>query len=237
MSDIKKPYQDSIDKGKVRIVVKVEDIDVEISNSAEEFISSDDDTTLLYLEFVELDIDSINNKGYELNLSSSKKAGDSVLNKESIWFDVDMEKVASLLNDSVQFSIKGNYPNHISYFIKKLEYKIEWLQYDEKSNEIATVSVTKKSYSQPRLERVEDYSIEDISKAAELLDKAIKKIDLRTRTAYVKLNTYEGKLDPLITIIAAKLGYQVETLSEDTMSELRKQGQKATHIISLIINY
>lgn len=237
MSDIKKPYQDSIDKGKVRIVVKVEDIDVEISNSAEEFISSDDDTTFLYLEFVELDIESINNKGYELNLSSSKNAGDSVLNKESIWFDVDMEKVATLLNDSVQFSIKGNYPKHISYFIKKLQYKIEWLQYDEKSNKIATVSVTKKTYSQPRLERVEDYSIEDISKAATLLDKAIKKIDLRTRTAYVRLNTNDGKLDPLITIIAAKLGYQVETLSEDTISELRKQGQKATHIISLIINY
>jgi uncharacterized protein YmfQ (DUF2313 family) len=70
-----------------------------------------------------------------------------------------------------------------------------------------------------------------------LLAKAIKRIDLRTGTAYVKLNTEEGKYDPVLVVIAAQLGYQVEVLDDDTISDLLKRGQKATHLISLILNY
>lgn len=118
-----------------------------------------------------------------------------------------------------------------------MDYKIEWLQHDKLKNEISTVSVTKRTYTQPRIEQNVNYELDEIAKSAELLKKAINRIDLRTGSAYVRLNTEDGKLDPVIMIIAEKLGYSIKILDEETISELKKRGQKATHLISLLINY
>jgi len=239
MSDIKKAYTSSIKKGEVRIVINIEDIDIEVENSASEFVNNDEDTMFLHLDFSDLDIKDLNLEGYELILPKKKesKPQSIELKKDTIWFDVDIEEVSGVLNNTIQFHIEGQFPKFLSYYIKKLRYKIEWLQYDKKKDAISTVSVTKKSYSQPKTEIDTDYSIEEVSKCAELLGRAIKKIDLRTGTAYVKLNTENGKFDPVIITIGAQLGYQVEVLDEDTISDLLKRGQKATHLISLILNY
>jgi hypothetical protein len=37
--------------------------------------------------------------------------------------------------------------------------------------------------------------------------------------------------------MAEKLGYEISVLDEETIEELKKRGQKATHLISLVINY
>jgi len=239
MSKSEEAYKISIKKGEVRIVINIEDIDIEIENSATEFIDAKEDTMFLHLGFSDLNIEGLQADGYELHPIKKKglKSQSLELKKDSIWFDVDIDKVSGVLNNTIQFHVEGNQPKFISYYIKKLYYKIEWLQYDKNKDSISTVSVTKKTYSQPRTEINTDYSIEEISRCAELLGRAIKKIDLRTGTAFVKLNTEEGKLDPVLITIGAQLGYQVEVLGEDTISDLLKRGQKATHLISLILNY
>jgi hypothetical protein len=239
MNQSKKAYGLSIDEGKVRIVIKIEDLKVDLRNSAEEFISAKDDKIYLFLKFTDLDIKINQEKGYKLKGSFSK--GEELvsleLDQESIWFDVQMSEMSNILNNTIQFSIAGKYPKHLSYFIKKLDFKIEWLQYDKQKDSISTVSVTKKSFSQSHSETDLDYTHDDISKASELLGRAIKKIDLRTGSSYVRLNTENGRLDPILITIAEKLGYQLEVLNEETINDLNKRGRKASHIISLMINY
>ncbi|MBO6622671.1 MAG: hypothetical protein JJ892_06480 [Balneola sp.] len=232
-------YHLPIKEGKVRIVFNVDEIQTKISNSIEDFFSQKDDIVRLFLDLGDLNIKGIKSDGYELVKNSSRKSPENsfALPEDSIWFDVDIEQVSTILNNSIKFIIQGSYSEHVRYFIDKMDYKIEWLQYDKGKDEISTVSVTKRTYSQPRLEQNISYELDEIAKSAELLHKAINRIDLRTRSAYVKLNTGEGRLDPVIIIIAEKLGYEVKVLDEETVSELRKRGQKATHLISLVINY
>lgn len=239
MNEKNEAYQLPIEEGRVRIVFNVDQIRVKVTNSIEEFFSQKDDATKLFLDLGNLKIKGISSKGYELEKKERKKSEGVffTLPEDSIWFDVDIEEVSTVLNNSVKFLIKGNYNEHISYYIDKMEYKIEWLQYDKSKDEISTVSVTKRTYTQPRLEQNVSYELDEIAKSAELLKRAISKIDLRTGSAYIKLNTAEGRLDPVIILIGEKLGYEVKVLDEETISELKKRGQKATHLISLILNY
>jgi len=232
-------YELPIKEGEVRIVIKIEDINVEEENSAKEFVSSTDDEINLFLNLVDLDIKTIDNEGFRLlNTSEENSMLESLsLEKESIWFDVDMSAMSDLLNNTIQFSIVGKYPKHINYFIKALNYKIEWLQYDKQKDTISTVSVTKRNFTQSRNDSTVKYSLEDVAKCAELLSRAIKKIDLRTGSSYVRINTDVVNFDPLLVVMAEKLGYQLEVLDENTIKEIHKEGRKATHIISLIINY
>tara|TARA_R110001599_G_scaffold1889_4_gene9930 strand:- start:391772 stop:392491 length:720 start_codon:yes stop_codon:yes gene_type:complete len=239
MNQKNEAYQLPIKEGKVRIVFNVDQVQVKISNSIKDFFSQKDDTVKLFVDLGDLNIKGIKNEGYDLVKKKSKQNSDDsfALPEDIIWFDVDIEEVSNVLNNSVKFTIKGHYSEHVSYFINKMDYRIEWLQHDKVKDEISTVSVTKRNYTQPKLEQNVSYELEQIAKSAELLHKAINRIDLRTRSAYVRLNTEDGILDPVITIIAEKLGYDVKVLDEETVSELKKRGQKATHLISLVINY
>lgn len=239
MSDNKEAYKLSIKEGKVRIVVNIEEIDIEVTNTAEEFISAKEDSISLYLNFEDLEIKSIKENGYELISSADKKASLNSLSlkKDSIWFDVDMSNMSSMLNNTIQFSAKGKFPNHLNYFIKKLDYKIEWLQHDKQKDSISTVSVTKRRFSQSREESDTGYSIEVISKCAGLLNRAIKKIDLRTGSSYVRINSEDGALNPVLVAMAENLGYQLEILDDESIKDLHQSGRKATHIISLMISY
>lgn len=239
MGDIKEAYILPIEEGKVRIVINIENINIEITNTAEKFITEKDDKKSLFLSFDNLKIKTIKSEGYELISLPKKKSNQNLLTlkKDSIWFDLDMDDMSNVLTNTIQFSIKGNYPDHISYYIKKLDYKIEWLQYDKKKDSISTVSVTKRNFSEPKENLNVGYSLEDISKSAELLGRAIKKIDLRTGSSYVRINSEEGALDPILIIMAEKLGYQLEVLDEGKIESLHKEGRKSTHIISLTLNY
>ena len=239
MGDTKEAYKLPIEDGKVRVVINIENINVEITNNAEKFITAEDDKKCLFLSIDNLNISAIKPSGYELITQSGKKSDESFLSlkKDSIWFDVNMDDMSNVLTNTIQFSIIGDYPTHLTYFIKKLDYKIEWLQYDSKKDSISTVSVTKRSFVESRKESAVGYSIDDISKSAELLGRAIKKIDLRTGSSYVRINTEDGTLNPILVTIAEKLGYQLEVLDKEQIESLQEEGRKATHIISLILNY
>lgn len=239
MNEKNKAYQLPIKEGKVRIIFNVDKIELKITNSIKDFFSHIDDTVKLFVDLGDLNIKGIKSEGYDLVKMKSEKSPDDsfTLPEDTIWFDVDIEEVSTVLNNVVKFHIKGNHSEHLRYFIDKMNYKIEWLQHDKLKNEISTVSVTKRTYTQPRLEQNVNFELDEIAKSAELLKKAINRIDLRTGSAYVRLNTEDGKLDPVIIIIAEKLGYSINKIDEETISELKKRGQKATHLISLIINY
>ena len=60
MGESNKAYELSIDDGKVRIVIKIEDIKVDVINSTNEFITPSDDEIYLFLSFSDLEINSTN---------------------------------------------------------------------------------------------------------------------------------------------------------------------------------
>lgn len=239
MSNYIEAYTSPIKKGEVRIVINIEAVNIENENSGVDSDSGEEDTMFLHLDFSDFGISPIPDKGFKLMSSKIRNSKYQLyeLKKNSIWFDIDIEKVSGVLNNDIHFHVEGSQSKFKNYYIKDLNYKIEWLQYDKNRDSISTVSVTNKNFQQAITELNIDYSIEEISKCASLLAKAIKRIDLRTGTAYVKLNTEDGKYDPVLVVMAVQLGYQVEVLDDDTISDLLKRGQKATHLISLILNY
>ncbi len=226
-------FKKDIAEGQVRIVLNISQLDVSINNNANDFIETSKDSPVLKVEIEKFQIDALE-KGYALSFDSEKE----LLSLESnIWFDVDIDNVSNILNNPISFVIEGNEPTYITYYISNLEYKLEWLQYDKSKEEISTVSVTKRTYSQPILQLERDYSLPEIAKAAELLSKAIHKIDLRTGSAYVRLKTNDGELDPVISLMAENMGYQIEALDKKTREEFLKEGRRATHLISLQMNF
>lgn len=238
MQPKKNAYLKSIKEGNVRIVFDIEKLDVIISNSAEDFINTDDDRAFLNINFDGLKVEQFGKVQYELELKSPRKNAEKVLvlKDDIIYFDLNIEDVSKILNNEFSFSIVGENSEYISYFISKLEYKIKWLQHDSSRNNIITVSESKQTFYQPKIESDIDYSIAEIAKSAELLRKAIRKIDLRTNVTLVRLNTNDGYLDPVVRTIADRLGYNLEVLEPELIEELAKKGRRATHKISLKMN-
>jgi len=233
MSTTKGAFEKDIGEDQVRIVLNITSIEVTINNAADAFVEIAKDKPLLKIETEGFEAEEIRD-GFELKYD---QASHSLNLHASIWFDVEMDEVSKVLNNPITFLVEGNQPDYITYFIDNINYRLEWLQFDKNKNEISTVSVTKKSYSQPIIESERQYTLAEIAKGAELLSKAIKKIDLRTGSAYVRLNTGDGEHDPILSIIAENMGYKISPLDKSTKEGLLKEGRRATHIISLQINF
>lgn len=228
-----------IKEGFVRIVINIDDIVVRVNNYAPDFVNPTSDRPTIKFGIEDSSISSLDDKGYLLAVDSSKGIDSTTfeLQKDTIWFDVEMEEVGKVLNNPIYFAISGINPSYINYYIELLHYRIEWLQYDKTSEKISTVSETKREFTQPRPQLEQKFMINDISKCSNMLGRAIKKIDLRTRSAYVRFNTEDGKLDPVLSVIAEELGYHLDILDDETIAKLANKGLKASHLISLKMNY
>ncbi|GAB5407859.1 MAG: hypothetical protein BalsKO_02240 [Balneolaceae bacterium] len=66
-----------------------------------------------------------------------------------------------------------------------------------------------------------------------MLNRSIRKIDLRIGGAYIKYNTDKGKLEPLIVGIADQLGYVVEALPKEIILDMESNDQNVSHSIFL----
>ena len=59
-------------------------------------------------------------------------------------------------------------------------------------------------------------------RCADMIGRAVRKIDIRTSGAYVKFNTDKGRLEPLIIGIAEKLGYTIEPLDKSDFLSMER---------------
>ncbi len=225
-----------IGEGRARILVRLQHIKCEIENNAPDFISAEKDKVVLKVDFPEdAKVSSATlAHSFDLNLEKLKPNNQEIffsLDQEYIWFDINIEEVKDVWVADLNFSIESHNPRYLAYYIKELDHQFEWLQPDIKTGEIKTMSITKKRYKIPKFSGKESFSATEVLKCADMLNRSIRKIDLRTGGAYVKFNTDKGKLEPLIIGIAEKLGYDVEPLEKNVIMDMESSGERVSHSI------
>jgi hypothetical protein len=238
MSEYKKAFKEPIKDGKARILLTVQKIECEVENNAPDFVSVDKDEVKLGIEFpgdTNIDISEIG-KLFELGIKKfDEEENLAVISPEfqGVWFDIDIDKVKDVWVADLSFSIVSKNARYLAYYIKTLDHQFEWLQPDMVSGEIKSMSVSKKKYKAPKISGKETFSSSEVIRVADMLNRAIKKIDLRTGGAYVKFNMDKGRLEPLVIGIADKLGYDIEPLPKEEIISLESSGMNASHSIYL----
>ncbi len=236
MVDKGNAFGQPIGEGRARILVRLQHIKCEIENNAPDFISAEKDHVVLKVDFPEdARVSSATlTHSFDLTLAKVKPNDQEIifsLAQEYIWFDINIEEVKDVWVADLNFSVESQNPRYLAYYIKELDHQFEWLQPDIKTGEIKTMSVTKKRYKIPKFSGKESFSATEVLKCADMLNRSIRKIDLRTGGAYVKFNTDKGKLEPLIIGIAEKLGYDVEPLEKNVILDMESSGERVSHSI------
>ncbi|MBO6525365.1 MAG: hypothetical protein JJ971_16165 [Balneolaceae bacterium] len=234
----KAAFEIPIKDGKARILLRLQGIKCEVENSAPDFISTKQDEVTLKIELPNDSKISISEfeKSYELKLKDYKKENQSAifeLQDDSIWFDINIDHVKDIWVEDLGFVLESKNSRYLAYYIKELDHQFEWLQPDMKSGEIKTMSISKKKYKVPKISGKETYTASEVIRCADMLNRSIRKIDLRIGGAYVKFNTDKGKLEPLIIGIADKLGYEIESLSKEIILDMEASGENVSHSIFL----
>lgn len=227
-----------VEEGKARILITFDVIKCEVENSAPDFISADIDEVKLKIEFPNDSNILISEfeKSYLLRTIKNSKQNSQIsfeFNDTAVWFDINVDQVKDVWVAALKFSIESKNSRYLAYYIKELNHQFEWLQPDLKTGEIKTMSVSKKNYIVPKFSGKESFSATEVIRCADMLNRAIRKIDLRVGGAYVKFNTDKGKLEPLINGIANELGYKIETLSKDVIASMNAQDKNVSHSIFL----
>ncbi len=227
-----------IKEGKARILLRLGEIKCEVENSAPDFISTKQDEVTLKVELPTDSKISIAEfeKPYNLRLkenSSESESATFLAINDTIWFDINIDQVKDIWVADLGFVLQSKNSRYLAYYIKELDHQFEWLQPDMKSGEIKTMSISKKKYKVPRISGKETFSATEVIRCADMLNRSIRKIDLRIGGAYVKFNTDKGKLEPLIVGIADKLGYEVEPLSKEIILDMEASGENVSHSIFL----
>ncbi len=235
-----KAFETPIREGDARILIRIRSILCEVENNAPDFVQVEKDEVSLKIDLQEVKDFTI--PEFDQNFPVTFKAindQEVIFNfgKECIWFDIKADNVKDVWVADLNFTLNSSNPRYLAYYIKEVEHQFEWLQPDMKTGEVKTMSVSKKKYKTPRISGRESFSATEVVRCADMLSRAIKKIDIRTRGAYVKFNTDKGKLEPLIIGIADKLGYEVEPLRKEDIANMEASGESVSHSIFLKRNY
>jgi len=237
MQDKPKAFSDPIPNGLIRILLTVDIIRTQIRNDAPDFIDpAEDHPTLKIIPGFDISsLTSVFKKSYSLKLDKQRSKGETIswkLEQGGIWFDIPMDEVKDVWLTNFNFFIESEKPRYLLYHIEDVEHKLEWLQQDQQSK-IFSLSEFKKEYIPAPVSATDTYSGADIIKCADMIGRAVKKIDLRTNSALVKFNTDNGRLESLILGIAEKLGYEVKALDKKTIMSKGDEGSNVSHQISL----
>jgi hypothetical protein len=238
MSEPLAAFNNPIKDGLVRILLTIQAIETEVENDAPDFTHPKEDSPMLKLS-PDTDVSSITEafqKSYPLVLAPHSSEEGTLfweLKDKGIWFDIAMEQVKDIWLADFNFYIESKMPRYLAYYIQNLEHKIEWLQKDEKSGEIRSLSNFKKKFKRPSISERESYSGADVMKCSDMLGRAFRKIDIRTNSAMVKFNTDKGRLEPLLIGMADRLGYQVKSLDKETIAKEDAAGNSVSHTVSL----
>ncbi len=192
MQEPYKAFSENIPSGLIRILLRVESLICEYENDAPEFVDPKKDHPALKI-VPETDVSGLTDvfqKRYALKLNPRKTNEEYIcwqMEQGGIWFDISMDDVKEIWLSGFNFYIESEKPRYLSYHIRDLEHKIEWLQVDKKTGEIRSLSEFKKKFTPPPVSGKETFRGSDVIKCADMINRASQKIDLRTRTALVKL--------------------------------------------------
>jgi hypothetical protein len=231
-------FKEPIRDGLIRILLRIGDIECEVENDAPDFVDPLEDHPVLTVT-PEADLKDITNAfmdSYPLVLNKRKSREDKIvwsLPGGGIWFDMEMDNVKEVWLTEFSFFIESEKPRYLAYYIRDVEHNIEWLQPDAQSGEIRSLSTFKKKFTPPPVSERNVYSGGEILKCADMLGRAIKKIDMRTQEALVRFNTEKGNLEPLLIGMAEKLGYTVKSLDKEVIEREGERGRSVSHSISL----
>ncbi len=230
-----------ISEGKVRIQLSLDLMLCKITNSAEDFLNlKEDNPRVQFVSLAEEVSEQMEPQYLEVFVPEGASTDEEVrmgLKQASTWFDVNTDLVGEVWKSDFEFKVVSEYPKYLKYQIAKLNYTLQWLQKDPKNDEIRSVSISKKTFVPTPETEGAVYTLNDVAKVSDMLGRAIKKIDLRTGAAYVRFNDENGRLDPLIKVIAEKTGYHVIQVDKETARKLEIRGDRVSHIISLARNY
>lgn len=231
-------FQQPIKEGLIRIFLRVKEIECEIENDAPDFVSLEKDQPILkIIPSIDLTgITAVFDKPHPLRFKSiEKEAATQRLELENggIWFDISMEQVKEVWLSDFDFKVESEKPRYLSYFIKNVNHNLEWLQNDPKLGEIRSLSNVKKNYAGPNLNQKEMFSGADVLMCADMIGRAIKKIDVRIGSAMVKFNIDKRPIEPLLVNMAKKLGYDIDPLEAKSIESESRRGNSVSHIISL----
>ena len=238
MSENLAAFQEPIKDGLIRILLRIGDIECEVENDAPDFVDPlDDHPTLTVTPEADLkDITDAFLGSYPLELNKRKSRDNKIvwnLPDGGIWFDMDMEDVKEVWLSEFSFFVESEKPRYLAYYIRDVEHKIEWLQPGAETGEIKSLSTFKKKFTPPPVSEKNVYSGADILKCADMLGRAIGKIDMRTKEALVRFNTEKGNLEPILIGMAEKLGYSVKPLEKEVIAREDEKGRSVSHSISL----
>ncbi len=235
---IDKAFNHPIKDGNARILLKLQPLECEVENSAPDFISVQEDEVFLKIQPTNesnLHVEKFDELLPLKLLNESKEGTFAAFEFEegSIWFDIDVEFVKDIWIDDLMFSIESKNPRYLAYYIKSLDHQLEWLQPDIRTKEIQSMSISTKKFKPPKISGKETFTSKEVIRCADMLARSIKKIDLRTGGAFIKLNTDKGRLEPLIISVAEKLGYIIEPLDKNDIASLEAKGKNVSHSIYL----
>lgn len=241
MKKDKTAFEKTISKGKVRILLKVSSVLCVVENKASDFLKAVEDNCEMIVRFSneKLNGDYFNTR-YSLT-TDGKKSSETELYlslEEEIFFDLNIDEVSEVWSSELEFEVNGSRPKYLNYFVRSAEYTLEWLQPNEKTGNIAVLSSSNRVYKGKREIQGMTFTSEEVIRCADTLNRAIKKIDLRTKSAIVKFNTEDNpNLEGLIVEMADRLGYEVEALDQETIYKLEQKGNRISHQIKLKSDY
>lgn len=236
MTDFGTAFSNPIKDGKARILLRVQEIRCEVINNAPDFIETEQDDVSLRIELPNQNMVVIPELDQSFSLNLDSQDNEIVvfkLDSEYIWFDINIDHIKDVWVADLNFVLESKNSRYLAYYIKELDHQFEWLQTDMKSGEVKTMSISKKRYKIPKISGKETFSVTEVIRCADMLNRSIKKIDLRIGGAYVKYNTDKGKLEPLIMGIADQLGYVVEQLPKNIVYDMETNDRKVSHSIFL----
>lgn len=238
MSKDLRAFEDPIESGLIRIFVRISSVVCTFENDAPDFVKAEDDTPKLRVlpESGITELTDAFNSSLSLIRDKRKSTDDRLVwsvEEGGVWFDIPMEEVKQVWVSEFSFHIESEKPRYLAYYVKDVDHKIEWLQQDDETGEIRSLSVHKKTFKPSPLSEKESYSGAEVIRCADMIGRAAKKIDIRTGSALVKLNTDKGRLETLITGMAEKLGYRIEPLDKDTIASENEKDNSVSHVISL----
>lgn len=235
---IDEAFSQPIEDGNARILLKLQNIECEVENSAPDFISvEEDEVSILVQPSLEVNI-SIPKLDQSfpidfLRYMPDNKGAMFKLTQESIWFDIEIDQVKDIWIADLSFILESKHGRYLAYYITSLNHQLEWLQPELRTGEIKSMSVSSKKFKPPKISGKESFSATEVIRCADMIGRSIRKIDLRTGGAYVKFNTDKGRLEPLIIGIGEKLGYIIEPLEKDIILSMDADGKNVSHAIYL----